>query len=237
VSACGLVANCSITSGFTIEGAGKGIQLSDNWVSPAYFTTVGIPVVSGRAFDERDTATSSRVAIISDSIARRYFAGQNPIGKRLGYVGQLDTEIVGVVRDARSRSLREPPVPMVYFPIDQPPFFRTYSSHLDVRVASDPDHAAAAVADAIRRAEPALLIDSVGPMSMRLARDIGRERLVAYLATGFAILALFVAAVGLYAVRHTQSPGGRRKSVCEWPSVRAQVQSRDSSFATGSRSW
>jgi predicted permease len=200
VSTCGLVANCSITSGFRIEGGGEGIQLHDNWVGPGYFTTVGIPIVSGREFDDGDTVRSPRAAIITESIAQRHFQGRNPIGKRLGYVGELDTEIVGVVRDVRSMTLRDPPIPMVYFPIDQPAFFRTEARNLDVRVATEAGHAALAVSDAIRRAEPALLIDEVGAMSARLARDVNRERIVAYLAAGFAILVLFLASVGLFAV-------------------------------------
>src|SRR4030095_13905953 len=94
VATCGLMTNCSYSSGFVIEGANGGIQLNNNWVAPAYFSTVGIPLISGRDFSDLDTAQSPRVAIISESIARRYFPGQSPIGKRIGF-DTLDTEIVG----------------------------------------------------------------------------------------------------------------------------------------------
>jgi predicted permease len=199
VSRCGLVTNCSSTSGVKIEGSGESVQLQNNWVGPQYFSTTGIALVSGREFDERDTERSARVAIISDSVARRYFAGQDPIGRRLGF-DQLDTEIVGVARDVRAVTLHEPPVPMVYFAIEQPAAFRTSPRDLDVRVAQEPENVISMVREAIRRAEPGLLIDSVGTMSDRVTRDVSRERIVATLAGTFAALALFLAALGLYGV-------------------------------------
>ena len=91
-------------------------------------------------------------------------------------------------------------MPMVYFPIEQPTAFRTSPTNLDIRVAQDPEGAVSAVREAIRRAEPGLLVDSVGTMSERLARDVSRERIVASLASLFAALALFLAALGLYGV-------------------------------------
>jgi ABC-type antimicrobial peptide transport system permease subunit len=139
------------------------------------------------------------VAIVSESIARRYFPGRNPVGMRLG-PDALDTEIVGVVRDARSASLREAPVPMVFFPLDQPPAYRTSPTNLDVRVGTDPGPMVQAIREALQRAEPGLLLDSVTTMSSRLSRDVGREWIVAYLTAGFAGLALLLAAVGLYGV-------------------------------------
>src|SRR6185436_17460117 len=173
--------------------------LKDNWIGPGYFATIGVPVINGREFDARDSARSPRVSIITESIARRHFPGQNPIGKRLGFA-QLDTEIVGVVRDARWGSLREPPSSMVFFPIDQPPAFRANPINLDARVAGDAGPAVLAVRNALRRAEPRLIVDNVVTISSRLAGHVGREQIVAYLTSVFACLALLVASVGLYAV-------------------------------------
>ncbi len=214
-SRCGLVAGCSSSSSVHMEGAEAVVSSNMNWVSPAYFLTTGIPLVAGREFDERDSQHAARVAIVNESIARRYFPGQNPIGRRIGSA-QLDTEIVGVARDAHTQTLHEPPVPMVYYPIDQRPAARyTTITNLDVRVAGDPRQVIADVRTAIRGSEPGLLLIDVGLMSARVARDLSRERVVAYLAFSFGLLTLLLASLGLYGVlsygvtRRTQEIGVR----------------------------
>jgi predicted permease len=215
VSTCGLIAGCTSSGGFHVEGSEQeNNTLFRNWVSPGYFATAGIPLVAGREFSERDTDRSPRVAIVNETIARRYFAGKNPIGQRIG-TSQLDTEIVGVVRDARTQTLHDPAVPMAYFPIDQKPANQPGLTNLDVRVAAAPATMETALREAIHRSEPELLIGDVGPMSRRIARDLTRERVVAWLAFGFGGLTLLLAALGLYGVlsygvtRRTQEIGVR----------------------------
>ena len=112
VSVCGLVDGCFYSSGFNIEGAPSGASVQDNWVGAGYFATVGMLLVSGRGIEPRDVVGSPHVAVITESVARRFFAGRDPLGKRLGF-NNLDTEIVGVVRDARAKSLRDPPTPIL----------------------------------------------------------------------------------------------------------------------------
>jgi predicted permease len=171
-----------------------------NWVTPGYFTTAGIPLIGGRAFTDRDTANSPRVAVINESAARRYFPGQNPVGRRIG-ASQLDTEIVGLVHDARTQSLHDLPVPMAYTPLAQkPPNQQPSLTNLDVRVEMPAAAMEPALRAAIHRAEPNLLVGDVAAMSRRIARDLTRERLVAWLAAVFAAMTLLLAAIGLYGV-------------------------------------
>jgi predicted permease len=214
-SRCGLVAGCSSSSGFRIERREDAVSLFENEVSPGYFATVGIPLVAGREFGELDTERSPRVAIINETIARKYFRGENPVGRRLGY-SQPDTEIVGVVRDARTQTLHDPPVPMVYLPIEQKTAsFHTPLINMDVRVGGDPSQAVSAIQESIRRAVPGLLVGDVGPMSVRLSRDLSRERIVAWLAFSFGVLTLFLTGLGIFGVlangvaRRTQEIGVR----------------------------
>jgi predicted permease len=217
VSRCGLVAGCSSTSGFRLESPVKqeSVSLNVNWVTPGYFGTAGIPLVTGRDFDDRDSATAPAVAVVNQTIASQYFPGQSPIGRRLGY-NTPDVQIVGVVRDARTQSLHDPPVPMVYFPVDQKaPANQAALTNVDIRVAADPAAVIPTLREALRRSEPGMMFGNVSPMSERLERDLTRERIVAYLAFGFGLLTLLLASIGVYGVlsygvvRRTQEIGVR----------------------------
>ena len=84
VSRCGLVAGCSTSGGLKVEGGNDAVTFYENWVTPDYFKTTGIPLLGGRAFTERDSKTSPRVAIINETAAPSYFNGRNPIGLHLG---------------------------------------------------------------------------------------------------------------------------------------------------------
>ena len=198
MSRCGLIAGCSSSSPFKFEGSDAEYTSQRNWISSGYFTTVGIPLIAGREFEERD-ASSRPVAIISESIARRLFPGQNPIGKRMRF-NNLDHEIVGVVRDARSITLHDPPAPMVYLPLHAKSDNAMFSYSVEMRVNGDPSSFVDAFRSGVRRAAPALLANDISTMPARLARDTARERVVAYLAWSFALLTLLLASLGIYGV-------------------------------------
>jgi putative ABC transport system permease protein len=153
-------------------------------------------VREGRAFTDRDRDGAPRVAIVNETAVRRYFNGQSPLGKRLGY-DQPDTEIVGVIADARLEGLREAPRPMVYYPSAQ----RTeFPGFLDIRTDGDPAIVGGAVRRALLDVDPAIRVGGVTTISTAIERGIVRDRLVAYVASAFGALALLLACLGVYGV-------------------------------------
>jgi predicted permease len=168
----------------------------ENRVGATYFATVGMTIVDGRAFTERDTRGQPKVVVVNEAAARRYFSGASPIGKRIGYE-KPDTEIVGVVRDARVNALREAPVPMAFYPIAQ----AVGGGAMDVRVSGDPATIGETVRRVVAATEPRLMANE-RPVTIaeQLDRGLTRDRLLAYLAFAFGILALVLACVGLYGV-------------------------------------
>ena len=201
LSVCGLLAGCSYTTSVRIDRVDGTVPVYQNWVGPGYFATVGMRLLRGREFDEHDTERSMPVVVITESIARHYFAGRDPVGTRLRGLAaaeQYDAEIVGIVADVRPVSLREAPAAMVFYPYrlrraDAMP------TAIDIRVAGDPDSAVAGVREALTRAEPALTFN-VSSMPMRLAQHVERDRAIAYLTSAFAGLSLVLASVGLFGV-------------------------------------
>jgi predicted permease len=200
VSMCGLFADCSYSASARFEGRVDDVADSQlNWVGPGYFSTIGRPLVQGREFSRRDVA-GPRVAIVTASLVDRYFDGHNPVGHMVG--GEVpDAVIVGVVGDARSRRLRDVPVPMVYYLVDQPPpaRFRFAPGTIEIRVAGDPTPIVPVIRDALSRAEPHVNL-RVESIRERVSQQFERERAVTSLAAGFAGLALLLASIGLYGV-------------------------------------
>jgi putative ABC transport system permease protein len=197
VSVCGLLAGCSYTTSVRLEGVDGTVSVSQNWVGPKYFSTVGLPLRRGREFDARDM--TAPVAIITESIARRYFPNHDPIGKRvtgLAVGQQSNAEIVGVVGDLRPVSLRETPVSMVFYPLGRRRADAVPTS-LDLRVSGSATQAVQALRDALSRVEPAISF-RVSSMPTRVGQQTERDRTIAYLTSAFAGLALVLAAVGLY---------------------------------------
>jgi len=212
VSTCGLLDNCTYGSSYRLDDRARdAIDVNENFVGPGYFSTTGIPVIAGRQFDDRDRDGGALVAIVSQSVATRYFPGRDPIGHRIGD-DEFTAEIVGVVGDVRSYSLRDAPVAMAYFPIRQWP---SAPHNVAIRVNGDVSQAVTTLQALLRRAEPSLVLDTVGTMALQIERNVLRERLVTYLAGTFGALSLLLGCVGLYGVlsysvaRRTQEFGVR----------------------------
>ena len=167
---------------------------------PNYFRVMGIPLVRGREFDDRDDGSRATVTIINESMARRFWPNEDPIGKRLK-IGPPDNEpwitIVGVVKDVRQVGLDSEIRFTTFEPLAQRP--RT-SVELAIRAAGDPGSAIAAARAELRRMEPSLLIDNVQTMSERIYQSVAPRRLNLMLFGLFSALALALASVGLYGV-------------------------------------
>ena len=167
-----------------------------------YFSTLKVPLLRGRAFNERDTKDSPRVIIIDQAMAEQYFPGENPIGKRLGVDPGNDnenyvmSEIVGVVGRMRFHAIDEmAPLPVIYCSLGQ-----AQRTSLTLFVRSTMASAALdrAVRDAVSAVDPSLPVFDARPMTNRVQETWGAQRLLTFLFSVFAGLALVLATIGLY---------------------------------------
>ena len=190
--------------GFSIEGRpDPGPDHKPSWnvnvVGPGYLRTLGIPLVKGRDFTERDTQATPLAVLINQSLARQYWPGRDPVGARITSDGKTWATIQGVVGDVRQGGLRAEPVPEVYLSYLQDPFAWPYLTLL-VHTSSDPVKLAGSIQSAVWSVEKDLPITSVATMERIRARSIVQPRLTALLLSVFAGLALILATVGIYGV-------------------------------------
>lgn len=170
-------------------------------VTPGFFRTMGIPQLAGRDFDGSETEDSPPVAVISETLARRHLAGEPPIGARLhvniGRAGGTTYEIIGVVGDIKIASLEGDVRPAVYVPHTQ---LSIGVMSFVVRTAIDPAGLAAGLTGAVRAIDPELPVADVRVMEDVVDATLARPRVVTILLAAFAVMALALAAVGVYGV-------------------------------------
>jgi predicted permease len=168
-------------------------------ITPGYFSTMGIPLVAGRTFTARDTEASPLAVIVSQNLARRVWPNASPIGRTL-LVGRFPgfAEVVGVVGDVKNNGLAREPLLAMYTPYPQRPW---PAMQFAVRVAGgDPLSAVSAVRAAVFEVDRNLPITRVETMDAALSDSVATERLLTGLLTAFAVVALVMAAAGLYGV-------------------------------------
>jgi predicted permease len=173
-----------------------------NQVTPGFLRAFGMRLLAGRWFTAADRASSTRVAVLNETAARRYFGDRNPIGHKVTFPGQPlndEYEIVGVVADMRYETLREPDERMAYLPIEQA-FDPNSSAVVAIRSAGDPARDLAAVRKLAAQTLPGGFVTGVATMNQRVERSLLRERLLAVLALCFGGLALTLGCMGLYGV-------------------------------------
>ncbi len=172
---------------------GEEITVFYDRVSPGYFETMGIDLLGGRVLAATDTEGSARVAVINETMAKRYWKGQDPVGKRLR-LGEWAT-VVGVVRDVTHTTVGAPPVSFVYLPVYQ--WYRPDTT-LVVRTAGDPIAVAGPIREVVRSLDPNLPLFDVQTMAEHRDLAMFIPRLAATLLGAFGVLALLLATVGLY---------------------------------------
>jgi putative ABC transport system permease protein len=168
-------------------------------VSPEYFRTMGIPLRAGSLFIDRHDAGSPRVVILSESLARQLFPNEDPIGRQVWVPGpgKGAPTIIGVVGDVRHEGLDGQIMPQVYVPLRQSPWA---SMTLVVRSDGDPMLLGPAVRSEVRAVDPHLPIYELQSMEQRLAQSLSSRRMNLMVVGAFAVLALTLAAVGVYGV-------------------------------------
>jgi predicted permease len=170
-------------------------------VTPGYFEAMGMQIISGRAFDERDSETTQPVAIIDETMAKTFWPGEDPVGKRLKRGGAQSTQplmtIVGVARHVRYRTLEEPSRVQVYMAHAQVP---AGGMGLAIKTNLDPRSLTSTVQREVMSIDPEQPIFAIRTMEELAATSVMRRQLIMMLLTLFAGIALMLAAVGIYGV-------------------------------------
>ena len=209
---------CCINLGVSIAGRSdawiEGVNVVFDRVSPHYFETIGTPVLHGRAFTSQDTPDSVHVAVVDDAFARKFFAGEDPIGRHFGLSlpgHEHDFEIVGVVKDAKYRNPTSAQDPMFFLPFTQttsyePAGYRRletgtmYAQSIQLNIAGIPESYESLLRGTLASINPNLAVINAKSYREHLAVQYNQERLIARLTTLFSLLALLLASVGLYGV-------------------------------------
>jgi predicted permease len=187
-----------IVEGRTAPETGNDGQTYDTSVSPGFFSTVGIPMLHGRDFTVNDDTTTAQVAIINEALAKKYWKGGEAIGKRLRNGGDPNwSTVIGVVGSTRDDEVAKEPEPHIYKPLLQQGGNRI---SLGIRTDGDPSGVIPAVRQVILRIEPGIPLDVVRPLASYVDQSLATRRLTQILLGAFAVIAVFLASVGIYGV-------------------------------------
>lgn len=206
--------NVSISIGGRSEKWIEDVNVVFGRVSPHYFETIGTTVLRGRSITEQDTATTRNVAVVDQAFARKFFPGEDPIGRHFGLTlpGHGDDyEIVGVVKDTVYRNPASVPSPMFFLPFSQTNHYevagynrletaRLYAQSIQLSVDGPPESYATPLRNALASINPNLSPISVKSYTEHVSVQYNQQRLIARLTALFSLLALLLASVGLYGV-------------------------------------
>ena len=180
------------------QGVGKDPLLALRQVSTGYFDTMRTPLLRGRVFSERDSATSPPVAIVNQTVADRYWPGKDPIGRHIANSrDMLQREIVGVVSDVKFNALNVASSEEMYLPLEQVPWPTTT---LIVHSPGDPQALVSGVRTKIAEIDPNLPVTSIASMESIVATSVAQPRVLSQFVGVFAGFALLLSAIGIYGV-------------------------------------
>lgn len=175
---------------------GEDLTVDLNYIGPEHFHTLDIPVVLGREFNAADNDGAPRVALINETMAHRFFGDANPIGRTLTVDDETPLSIIGVVKDAKSRSLRDQTHPTAYRPLFQSDNGGQVT--FEIRTETDPGQVVSSVQRLLRSADSRIPVRRMETLSEQVNDSLLEERMVSSLSSVFGLLALLLANIGLY---------------------------------------
>ena len=201
-----MLAGSNSSSNITVQGYNaqedEDMQVDQNSVGPDFLATMGIPLLNGREFSDSDTSASPKVAIINESMARRFFAGRKPVGLHFGFgnakEAKIDTEIIGVAKDSKNTDLRDQVHPSVFLPYSQSEHAGNATFY--VRTNQDPVALTATVRNVVQGLDGNLPLYDVKTLAAQVDDIAFTDRLVTVFSLGLGLVASLLAAVGLYGV-------------------------------------
>lgn len=216
----------------TPDGGKRQISTSFSYLSEGFLETMGVPLLAGRDFRASDIEGAPRVAIVNQAFAKELEVA-NPIGMRLD-----ETEIVGLVPDAKDHELREPPPPQIFYPFRQSlhgfPIMQIY-----VRGDMSVEPFTQIMREHVSRLDATVLVDGFGTLDDLIENRMQEERMTSSLLSGFGVLALLITAIGLYSViafdvsRRTQEVGVRIALGAQKSDIQAMVFRRGAPWVLG----